>query len=223
MTNSYYKISLDIHNHGSYISLKAKKGATDRILHITLTDGGKPYAISSDSYAVFTAKKADGNILYNECSIIGNTIAYAFTPQTTSAVGQADCEIRLYGSDSKLLVSARFALIVEDTVYSDSELESKTEVTALTALIARAVALLAGASGEAGAITDEQIAALTGEKGDDGKSAYEFAKDGGYTGTEEEFSAKLAGEYAPAYTYGTEDLVAGETELETGKLHFVYE
>lgn len=28
---------------------------------------------------------------------------------------------------------------------------------------------------------------------------------------------------APAYTYGTEDLVAGETELETGKVHFVYE
>ena len=28
---------------------------------------------------------------------------------------------------------------------------------------------------------------------------------------------------APAYTYGTEDLVPGETPLETGKLHFVYE
>lgn len=223
MTNSYYKISLDIHEHGSYISLKAKKGATGRILHITLTDGRKPYVISSDCYAVFTAQKADGNILYNECSIIGNTIVYAFTPQTTAAVGQADCEIRLYGADSKQLVSARFALIVEDTVYSDSELESKTEVTALTALIARSIALLSGVSGGTVAITDEQIAALTGEKGEDGKSAYEYAKDGGYTGTEEEFSAKLAGEYAPAYTYGTEDLVAGETELETGKLHFVYE
>ena len=31
-----------------------------------------------------------------------------------------------------------------------------------------------------------------GDKGDDGKSAYEFAKDGGFTGTEEEFSSKLA-------------------------------
>jgi hypothetical protein len=28
---------------------------------------------------------------------------------------------------------------------------------------------------------------------------------------------------APAYTYGTEDLIAGESELKTGKLHFVYE
>ena len=29
--------------------------------------------------------------------------------------------------------------------------------------------------------------------------------------------------YAPAYTYGTEDLEAGTTVLETGTLHFVYE
>lgn len=31
------------------------------------------------------------------------------------------------------------------------------------------------------------------------------------------------GKFAPAYTYGTEDLEAGVTPLETGKLHFVYE
>lgn len=32
----------------------------------------------------------------------------------------------------------------------------------------------------------------------------------------------LAG-YAPAYTYGTEDLTAGVSKLKTGTLHFVYE
>ena len=30
-------------------------------------------------------------------------------------------------------------------------------------------------------------------------------------------------DYAPAYTYGTEDLTAGTSTLETGKLYFVYE
>ena len=33
-----------------------------------------------------------------------------------------------------------------------------------------------------------------GDKGPDGKSAYSYAQDGGYTGTEEEFTAKLAAE-----------------------------
>jgi hypothetical protein len=39
------------------------------------------------------------------------------------------------------------------------------------------------------------------------------------TATVDEMDSK----FAPAYTYGTEDLEAGVTALETGKLHFVYE
>lgn len=143
MTNSYYKISLDIHDHGSHVSLKAKKGDTGRLLHITLMDGRNPYVITKDCYAVFTAKKADGNILYNECSIVGNAITYAFTPQTTSAVGKVECEIKLYGAENKLLTSARFTLIVEDTVYNEGdEVESEKEVTALTALISTVSTLI---------------------------------------------------------------------------------
>lgn len=30
-------------------------------------------------------------------------------------------------------------------------------------------------------------------------------------------------EYSPMYSYGTDDLTAGTSELETGKLYFVYE
>ncbi len=143
MTNSYYKISLDIHDHGSHVSLKAKRGDTGRLLYITLMDGSKPYTITNDCYAVFTAKKADGNILYNECSIIGNTISYAFTPQTTSSVGKAECEIKLYGAENKLLTSASFTLFVEDSVYNEGdEVEPMSEVTALTALMSKATTLI---------------------------------------------------------------------------------
>ena len=149
MTNSYYKISLDIHDHGSNVSLKAKKGDTGRLLYITLMDGSKPYTITDECYAVFTAKKADGHILYNECSIVGNTICYAFTPQTTSSVGKAECEIKLYGADDKLLTSARFALMVDGTVYSDGdEVESKQEVSALTKLVSEATNLIADVKGK---------------------------------------------------------------------------
>lgn len=143
MTYSYYNISLDIQNHGSNVSLKAKKGDTGRMLHITLVDGGKPFVLTNDCYAVFAAKKADGNILYNKCTIDGNTISYAFTPQTTSAVGRAECEIKLYGADDKLITSARFALVVEDTVYNEGdEIEPEKEVSALTALISAATTLI---------------------------------------------------------------------------------
>lgn len=57
-----------------------------------------------------------------------------------------------------------------------------------------------------------------GEAGADGKTP----EKGVDYFTEEDIQA-LSEHYAPAYTYGTEDLEAGTTPLETGKLHFVYE
>lgn len=38
----------------------------------------------------------------------------------------------------------------------------------------------------------------TGAQGANGKSAYQYAKDGGYTGTEAQFATKLAADYAAA-------------------------
>ena len=167
MTNSYYKISLDIHDHGSNVSLKAKKGDTGRLLYITLMDDRKPYVITGECRAVFTAKKADGNILYNACSIIGNVITYAFTPQTTSAVGKADCEVKLYGADNKLLTSARFALLVEDTVYNEGdEVESAKEVSALTKLVSDATTLIHNVEGK---LASGELKGDRGERGPQGE------------------------------------------------------
>ena len=179
MINSYYKISLDIQDHGSHVSLKAKKGDTGRILKITLADGGKPYKITSDCLAVFSAKKADGTILYNGCSIIDNEIFYVFTEQTALSVGVSDCEIKLYGSDAKLLTSASFTLIVEDTVLDESTLLSMNEVTALTKLVSDVNTIVqtvnrklangefVGAKGDKG---DRGEKGLTGDRGPQGIS-----------------------------------------------------
>lgn len=166
MTNSYYKISLDIHDHGSHVSLKAKRGDTGRLLYITLMDGRNPYAITNECYAVFTAKKADGNVLYNKCSLIGNTISYEFTPQTTASVGKAECEIKLYGASDKLITSARFSLIVEDTVYNeDDEVESEKEVSALTHLVSEATTLITEVETK---LANGDFIGEKGEKGDKG-------------------------------------------------------
>ena len=143
MTNSFYKIYLDVHNNGSHVLLKAKKGDTGSLLYIALMDGKNPYVITPECYAVFTAKKADGNILYNKCTFFENMIVYEFTPQTTSSVGRVECEIKLYGSGDKLLTSAEFTLLVMDTVYNETEeVGSEKEVTALTALVSRATTLI---------------------------------------------------------------------------------
>lgn len=51
-----------------------------------------------------------------------------------------------------------------------------------------------------------------GASGTDGKSAYQYAVEGGYTGTEEEFAAKLAEETHPG-AYPVVDMTANSAEL----------
>ena len=68
---------------------------------------------------------------------------------------------------------------------------------------------------------DTGPAGPAGPAGTQGPAGYTPVKGTDYFTEEDKKS--LAAYYAPAYTYGTNDLVAGTTALATGKLHFVYE
>lgn len=139
MNYSTYRISLDIHKPDSNVVLNAKRGDTNRKIFISLTDGSVPYHISEECYAVFTATKPDGKIVYNECTIEDCVIIYKFTDQTVAAEGMMDCEIKLYGADNELITSPRFIIMVHGTVYDEGdEVESSDEFSALTKLVADA-------------------------------------------------------------------------------------
>ena len=207
MNYSNYRASLDIHAAGSQAVLHAKQGDTKRQILVTLTEDGRPYLISSDCRAVFTAKKPDGSILFNDCAREGNLISYTFTAQTTALAGRLDCEIRLYGADKGLITSPGFDIIVDATVYEDGDVvESAAEVSALTSLVSEANTLVSevnrklengefnGPKGDKGDTGATGPAGADGAPGPDGKSAYQYAQEGGYTGTEAAFAAKLAAE-----------------------------
>lgn len=165
MNYSNYRISLDIHDISSQVSLNAKKGDTSRKILITLMENGLPYRISSECSAVFTAKKPDGNILYNACTIEDCTIIYALTPQTTSVDGKIECEIRLYGADNALITSPRFTIVVDATVYNDGDVvESTSEASALTALVSEATTLIDNVETK---LANGEFKGEKGDKGDD--------------------------------------------------------
>lgn len=212
MTSSIYKIYLDIHNYGSHVLLKAKKGDTGSLLYITLMDGKSPYVITPECYAVFTAKKADGNVLYNKCTFAENMIVYEFTPQTTSSVGRVSCEIKLYGSGDTLLTSAEFTLLVMDTVYNEAEeVGSEKEVTALTDLVSHATTLINEVEYKL------ETGAFVGAKGDRGER--------GPTGSNGPIG--IQGERGPQGISGVivspEGHFALEVDSATGDLYFVTE
>ena len=109
---------------------------------------GKPYAISEDCTAFFTALKATKNEIYDACVIDyeNNTIIYDISrendngeivSQVTAAVGEVKCQIKLIGNDGGIITAPTFSIVVGDTLYSEKPIvEDSTEFTALTTYIA---------------------------------------------------------------------------------------
>ena len=131
MNNAIYRASLDIHDTNSQELFRFKKGDSARVIHFCLTECGKPYKITDGCTATLRAKKPDGTVLYNTCTVSNDTITYTLTNQTSSAVGISKCEITLYDADKNQITSPRFEILIDDTVYSDNEIESSNEFTEL--------------------------------------------------------------------------------------------
>lgn len=123
MNNSTYRFTLDLQKHQSQMSIAVFQYDTAVRLHISLTDGGKPYLIADGSYAVLYGKRADGKALAHDCQIQGNTeIIYDFEDTTACVAGAVDCQIKLYGTDQKLITAPKFMIAVDERVVSDDDI-----------------------------------------------------------------------------------------------------
>lgn len=134
-----YRISLDMFEVASQTTIKAKKRDTACSIHITLIENRKVYQIAEGCTAFFSARKPDGNFLFNSetCRIEDNTIIYDFTEQTTPIEGLIECEIILCKGEQRL-TSPRFNLKVDSTIYNGEEIISTPEADALKELTDRA-------------------------------------------------------------------------------------
>lgn len=138
MNYSDYRFTLDITNTlQAQVSVPCTFGDSARRLYIGLTEGRKPYEIANGCRAVLAAKKPDGTTILNDCIIEGNkTIVYEFSTNTASAEGVVDCEIRLYGTNGKLITSPQFIIVVDKRVVRDEEIPvSLSEKTTIDSMI----------------------------------------------------------------------------------------
>ena len=129
-----YRVSLDLSDTLSQITIKAKKLDSACQIHITLTEKGKIYHIGEGCYATFNAKKSDGNFIYDNCTIEDNTIVYDFATsidedgiaQISACEGIVECEVTLYNANGEQLTSPRFTLFIDGTVYNGEEIISSS-------------------------------------------------------------------------------------------------
>ena len=119
-----------------------------------------------------------------------NTLRVAFTPSKEGMPAVADTDITLPagGGGGGSGEDGGYYAPAVDAAGNLSWTASKTDMPAVDGTNIK------GPKGDTGATGAQGPAGATGLAGADGKSAYAYAVEGGYTGTEAEFAAKLAQE-----------------------------
>lgn len=137
MNYAIHRISLDINDDSpSQLTLSARQGDTAKLLIITLLADKHNYQIEKGCYATFTGKKSSGVSFEHECVINRETnkIEYSYMPMTVSTSGNIDCEINIFNGYGERLTTARFNIVVYETIFSGSVADAEDDITAVTQL-----------------------------------------------------------------------------------------
>ena len=191
-----YSITLDLTKYTTQLSVPCKNTDVGREIAITLHQNGVPYTLTADNFAVFVAKNSAGADIVNDCvvDLVNNCVVYKITPQTIANGGNIPCEIQLFGFDREQIGSPTFNILVRKSILEETDIESSDEYGTLNAII-----------------NDIRRSLEAGEF--DGKSAYQYAVEYGYEGSEEEFGFILADlktykEYTDQHLFDHDEAIA---------------
>lgn len=172
-----HRIKLNLMKTGLQGQVNVKKADTDsRKVCIYLSYAAKPFDLNDVVSAVLRAEKPDGKVMFNNCTVCEDRLEYIITTQTIASIGTVTCEITLTSGSGQVLVTPRFEIIVSETIYSDSEIESTDEYTALTETLKKAASLKDGITPTIGENGNWYLGETDtgkpsrGEKGDTGAS-----------------------------------------------------
>lgn len=126
MKDASFRITLDVNEIQSQVSIPVKVGDTSRKIYISLTEDGIPFVIGEGDYAVLTGTSRSGLNIERTCTIEGGKIVIGFDDNIVSSERLLTCEIRLYNFETDgVLCSASFSIVVYDRVatFPEEEIE----------------------------------------------------------------------------------------------------
>lgn len=173
MEKQVYRKSLDLQKNGAQWSIDVKQNdVNSRRIVISLTDGGKAFILGGDMIATIYGKKADGNVIYKDCTIENGMAIVDVEKQLITAAGTVECELRIYDSNAagaQLLTTPRFNIEVYDVLSDENRITSTSDYSALASETVKSKE----ATKRANDIADSLEAKLAngelkGEKGDKG-------------------------------------------------------
>lgn len=166
-----HRIKLNLMKAGLQGQVIVKKADSDsRKINIYLSSAAGPFDMSDIASAILRAEKPDGKVMFNSCTVCEDRLEYIITTQTIAATGTVTCEITLTSNSGQILVTPRFEIIVADIIYSDSEIESTNEYTALEEAIKKVTALKDGTTFTPN-VSDEGVLSWTNADGKDNPAA----------------------------------------------------
>ncbi len=171
MEHVEHRIKLDLMKAGLQGRVIVKKADSDsRKINIFLSSAAGPYNMKDVTSAILRAEKPDGKVMFNSCTVCEDRLEYIITTQTIAATGTVTCEITLMSSTGQVLVTPQFEIIVADIIYSDTEIESTNEYTALEEAIKKAAALKDGTTFTP-SVSDEGVLSWSNSDGKENPAA----------------------------------------------------
>lgn len=185
-------IVLDLQLCTVFQHIHAKQAdSSTRVIQIYLQDMGRAYAIPEGTSAGIRCRKPDGTLVDNPVTVNSDgTLNVRLTRQMLAVPGKVMADIYLIRNGAVL---STFCFIIQvEPVPLGENIPSESELLTLIDAIARTEEL--NTQIRSGLENGEFIgpAGPVGPVGQDGKSAYFYAQEAGYQGTEEEFAEKLA-------------------------------
>ena len=126
---SVSRFTLKTHEEEAQLSFSVKQGDTARRIVATMTEDGEMFYLSDDCYAVFAANKSDGTKFNDSCVIQDGRIIYDLDPQLTLVTGRADCDITIYDRGGAVISTARFVMVVFESIFAGASDEMVSEDT----------------------------------------------------------------------------------------------